>query len=533
MDADRRTRLVWWASLVALFTFGALWCLRTAGDGFQPLDSPIVFDGAWRILGGQVPFRDFLAGAGLTPVYLQALFFRLLGVSWHVYEAHAAVVNGLYALVVALLLRRCGSGRVAALLWGAGSAIVLYPPIGTPFLDQHAFFFVTVAAWLATVATSAGGRRAPLAAAGVLPALGLAFLSKQNVGTLGLLPVLATGLLAWKGSLKDRERWVRTLAAGLVGGLGAVLLALGYGAATGMELAAFRYNTFDLPSALARSRLPNVPARAWFEVPFTWMRPALGPVVVAWATVVALPWVPVRRTLRPVMGERAPRVAHVLVAGVWTFTGAFFVVLTNNNPENAYPWVFLTLGLVHAGRATLAPRGALAVAIALAAIGLRDAWTFDREVNRTRVVQDIRFDPDLARPSRLPELAGLRFQVYPRSRLRIEDVDDVVEFLRERPGGIYVFGECTLLYALTGRPSLNPYLWYHPGLTIPDPRSPEFRALEDRALTHADEVRWVITGEGPSPEVWPRLAARFLARAVRDERFGNLRVLELAPASVR
>lgn len=529
MDAERRTRLSWWGALVALFAFGALWSLRTAGDGFQPLDSPIVYDGAWRILGGQVPFRDFLAGAGLTPVYLQALFFRLFGVTWFVYEAHAAVVNGLHALVVLALLRRCGCGRVAALLWAAGSAIVLYPPIGTPFLDQHAFFFVTVAAWLATVATSAGGRRALLAAAGVLPALGLAFLSKQNVGTLGLLPVLATGVLARREALP----WVRTLAAGLAGGIGAVILALAYGAATGMELEAFRQYYLDLPSALARSRLPNVPAHAWVEVPFTWMRPALGPVVIAWATVAALLWSPLRFALRGALGERAPRVAHVLVAGVWTFTGAFFVTLTNNNPENVYPWIFLTLGLVHAGRSALAPRGALVVTLVLAAIGLRDAWAFDREVNRTRVVQDIRYDPDLAVPSRLPELAGLRFQVYPRSRLTIGAIDGVVDFLRERPGDVYVFGECTLLYALTGRPSLNPYLWYHAGLTIPDPRSPEFRALEDRALAQADRVRWVITGEGPSPNVWPRLSERFLARAIREERFEGLRVLELRPAPPR
>lgn len=42
-------------------------------------DHSIVIDGAWRILHGQVPYRDFSVPYGPLLFYLQALFFALCG----------------------------------------------------------------------------------------------------------------------------------------------------------------------------------------------------------------------------------------------------------------------------------------------------------------------------------------------------------------------------------------------------------------------------------------------------------------------
>ena len=83
-------------AILFLFVWGGLLCLSTGRVGFMPLDQSIVFDGAWRLLSGQVPFRDFTTPDSLTPILLQVLFFKFLGVNWFAYCLHAAVFNGLF-----------------------------------------------------------------------------------------------------------------------------------------------------------------------------------------------------------------------------------------------------------------------------------------------------------------------------------------------------------------------------------------------------------------------------------------------------
>ena len=47
---------------------------------------------------------------GILPMVMQSLVFAAAGVSWTTYVAHAALLNGLYALVVWHGLRRASVG---------------------------------------------------------------------------------------------------------------------------------------------------------------------------------------------------------------------------------------------------------------------------------------------------------------------------------------------------------------------------------------------------------------------------------------
>src|SRR5947199_267463 len=80
-------------------------------------------------------------GRVLTPGLLQALFFRLFGVNWFAYCVHAALTNALFCLLVYRFLRLLGGGRGPALVYAALSGVVMYPPFGVPYYDQHAFVF--------------------------------------------------------------------------------------------------------------------------------------------------------------------------------------------------------------------------------------------------------------------------------------------------------------------------------------------------------------------------------------------------------
>ena len=124
------------AAVCLLFAIGVVVNLTYGPRGFLPLDQSIVFDGGWRLLSGQVPFRDFTAPSGLVPSAMQAAFFRALGVTWFAYCLHASIVNGVFCAAVYALLRLCGVATVESLAFGAMSAFFFYPPTGTPFMDR-------------------------------------------------------------------------------------------------------------------------------------------------------------------------------------------------------------------------------------------------------------------------------------------------------------------------------------------------------------------------------------------------------------
>ena len=118
LDLDQqpaRSRLVTETpALVALGLFAAAIELYYGRRGFMPIDQSVVFDGGWRTLSGQVPFRDYTTPNAITPSLIQGLFFWVLGVSWTVYLVHAAVFNALFAMLVYILLRLCGGDRLTS-----------------------------------------------------------------------------------------------------------------------------------------------------------------------------------------------------------------------------------------------------------------------------------------------------------------------------------------------------------------------------------------------------------------------------------
>ena len=149
------------AGSAALFLFGLAVSLYYGRRGWMPLDQSIVFDGGWRVLSRQVPLRDYHAPNGFVPHALQAVFFAALGVTWFAYRLHAAVVNGLFALLVRRMLEQLGLWRPASFAYAALSALVLYPPFGVPYMDPHAFFFALLAVAVALCGRSAGRGSGP------------------------------------------------------------------------------------------------------------------------------------------------------------------------------------------------------------------------------------------------------------------------------------------------------------------------------------------------------------------------------------
>ena len=521
------------AALV-LLGCGAALVLHFGRLGFMPLDQSIVFDGAWRILSGQVPYRDFSTPSGVTPIVMQAPLFALLGPTWLAYCLHAAIVNGVFCVTVFLVLRTFATPLLPAVAYALASGVLLYPPIGTPYLEQHAFFFLLLALLLLLRACTAvsPGRTLALAAL-VPPTLVAAFLAKQNVVLFGSLPLLAVALLAPR-DLAQARRVVVGGAAGLLASLGA-LVALGLALGVDPAMAANGLLWLPIDTGVAREVRVDRMARSLAFL--------LSSQVAVVAGIALLAVVAARYARQRVLGRggglhRTPLLALVLALALLA-TCLLFLANTKNHPANGCPYFFLALGLTHQAARTLLPTRLRLVgeaglgAICMLALGL-DVWSFTARVNAPRMVNDLVFRPALAARPATRELSFLRLQTPRRSGVTAPDLDRLVAFLRERGEDFFLLGDSSILYALSGRPSLSPSLWFHPGLTFPAPGAPGFAEWDAEIGRRilAGNVRWVVL-EGP--ETWMRVRLDqipSLARAVREigkvrTRFGPFTVIEL------
>ncbi len=553
--------------LPVMMAAGIALSLHYGRTGFMPLDHSIVFDGAWRILSGQVPYRDFTTPNGIVPMLMQAGFFRLLGVNWFAYCLHAALLNGLFCLLAYALLRLLQAPRWLAFVAGLLSGVVYYPPLGTPYLEQHGFFFVLLAVVMAvTAARRAHGFAWWLLWTAVPAVLILGLLSKQIPAVFGFPLVIGVALVMEK---KRRGRALLALTAGTAAG---AALAWGAAAAAGVQAAQVRVFAFELPSALGRERLAKLLADpAALTESFTWPfrhRIKVWRGTAAYTVFAAFVLTPffagygllllVRRGGKRVAEARRrarallPEVA--LAAGL-VLTCWLTATFTDNLQENNIPFVYIALAVAWLATArallgdtdvsaeTVSERRLFAVrsaSLAFLMVAAFDAYMFNNQINAGRLVHDFVYDARRFRPYQRGQPAELAFMKWgaPGAYAYLPgELKAVSDHIRSRTGGLFVLGDASVFYALTGRASTNPVLWFHVGLTMPRPGTELFDRYEQRLLDNfrRHDVRFIIvegkqTWLGVKLADYRRLGELIAGTPHRDTVFGHVRLIELNPA---
>ena len=66
--------------------------------GIMPMDNTVLFNGGFRVLKGYVPFTDYWLVTGPLLDYMNALFFKLFGLSWSTFILHSSSVNVLITI---------------------------------------------------------------------------------------------------------------------------------------------------------------------------------------------------------------------------------------------------------------------------------------------------------------------------------------------------------------------------------------------------------------------------------------------------
>src|SRR5262245_38360775 len=101
MRANVKISLVHLIFYFVIFIFGAAFNQYYGNYGYMPNDLSMIYNGAWRVLNGQVPYRDFWLPHDTLPIIFQAAMFKALGMSWTTYVLHASLLNGLFAAGIA------------------------------------------------------------------------------------------------------------------------------------------------------------------------------------------------------------------------------------------------------------------------------------------------------------------------------------------------------------------------------------------------------------------------------------------------
>ena len=107
--------------------------------GINLIDSFQTFDSGYRVLQGDIPYKDYIVRDGAVIDIMQAAFFKLFGVNWSAFVVHSSVINSMYAISILFFAKDYGVNNKECFLYAITASLLLYPPAGTPQIDHHAF----------------------------------------------------------------------------------------------------------------------------------------------------------------------------------------------------------------------------------------------------------------------------------------------------------------------------------------------------------------------------------------------------------
>lgn len=516
---------------ILLFLTGFTVNILYAGIGYMPLDQSIVFDGAWRILQGQTPYTDFYLPNGLVPIYLQSLFFIILKPSYLAYCLHSSIFNGLFAILSYFFLLPLLKNKTLSFLYSCATSFLFYPPMGTPYYDQHSFFFMLVT-WLTIYQLKPAISKNKALILGVMTSIfyAAALLSKQ-VPAIFLIPILIWILI------RKYIQYNKITLVFLVGSFVAGIVILISFFLT-LNVTTFQKYAIELPSTIGQVRtleLIDQPTKLitisldafdYLRLNFITRIFHLNLFfftlcVISNAYYCLKP--KTNSSFNQYLRRFSPNIKLATLSMTLLMICFFYNAYTNNEASNGIPFIFLSLGLLHKvglNGIRLIPKtlskvykkkesilrlvhvirriGPIIFGISIIYFLLNSTLRFDRAVNKTRITSNIFYISQGPLLSPMSPLSFLKMENGFTDHVRTDELNEVMEYFTKNKGNFFLFGDSSILYGATGRPSIFPSLWFHPGLTYPEKQSGEFDEYESRLLSYIDSYKvdyFVLEGE--------------------------------------
>ena len=187
----------------------------------MPMDNTVLFNGGYRVLNGYVPFSDYWLVTGPLLDYINAFFFKLLGVSWSTFIIHSSIFNSLIAIASYFFFKKMDLSSLFSLIYALLLSFLFYPVVGTPFVDHHSTFFLILAFFCLMLAVKTNNENYYL----FIPTiLSLSFLSKQTPAAYGIIIIPFIILFISFFKRKERKEIIKKTLIGTIYGLSFILI---------------------------------------------------------------------------------------------------------------------------------------------------------------------------------------------------------------------------------------------------------------------------------------------------------------------
>ena len=112
--------------------------------GVYPIDTFYHYDPGYRTLNGDLPIKDYWINSGFLIDFIQALFFKIFGVSWFSYVLHASFFNFLIAIATFFTFNKFELNIHFSFFYSILISVLAYPVSGTPFVDFHSMILSVI-----------------------------------------------------------------------------------------------------------------------------------------------------------------------------------------------------------------------------------------------------------------------------------------------------------------------------------------------------------------------------------------------------
>jgi 4-amino-4-deoxy-L-arabinose transferase-like glycosyltransferase len=463
----KKHAFIWPASYAAITILSAVVVWIVGHRGVFLYDQSGFFDAAWRLLQGQVLYRDFYAPYPPVAFWIQALFFRIAGVDFSSMVLSAAVLNSLTTGCVIWLVRRLlpePKHRPTALAAGLLTAVWFQAPFGTLWFEQTSFFFNIVALVLLvetefSIANTAVFLRV---VAGCL--LSLSILSKHNAG-LAVLPVpLGVAVISCLPNWRKAVSGLVQVSAGIL----LVFAMFGIWLWAFSSPSGFWRNVVVMSGSIAGGRMQRA-SLLWgtFTLERTWSRTHIA--LLAFSAVVG--------SGMAFSNKKRALISWILI-GYVVFQNLFSLYTLNEVFDTlSYLGIIdgLAFGLLiellwmksREGRLgrwatiTLTTAGALTLLVLPFADGWLHSWW--------RTVQEFDSSTQFSEPLHVPGMTRVRWgnpTWMDKVNLTRTDFENLNTWLTAANCDFFVFPDSTLLYGLHKRISPQPFLYFIKGHTF-------------------------------------------------------------------
>lgn len=433
--------------------------------GFFIFDQSIIFDGSYRIASGQIPFKDFLIPFGPMVFWLQGFIFKITGVNYASYIFGAALFNVGATAVCYLILRLLFRQQWLPALFGSlFTGIWFYPPFGTPWPEQTAFFFSLVSILIILVGfklkhTTIKGERTLYLIAGLFAFM--AVISKQNAGAF-IVPVAA--VLFWAASPRDFRQIVIDFVLYSLGWV-AGLLAFGMWLFARSDFSLFMRHFIEIPANEVSADRLSYSVVDWIKSIFVGSAPMVITIVSLISVLIAIFYIILNLKMKS--ESNSVLLPAIMSLSLFLYHNIFRIT-SNNQIENSLPFIGLIaatgLGLLLRAKKFNSLR--IIAAIIFVGISIWSLW-LGANVAYSRQVHNIFQQSTFPHRLENQKLSALSWGEPTRIKNRIPpgDINRILEYLKQSGENFFIFPDFTLFYGILDVPSPQPLVWFHPGLT--------------------------------------------------------------------